>query len=69
LGALPDLNAREKWVVGPLIAILLVLGFYPAPALNLVRDPAKTTMTQVAVQDPAPAEKTAAAPTDNGSKS
>lgn len=46
-----DLSARERWVVGPLIAIMLVLGFYPAPALKLVSDPAAATVSQVGVQD------------------
>ncbi|BDZ41270.1 NADH-quinone oxidoreductase subunit M [Paraoerskovia sediminicola] len=53
LAATPDLSGREKWVVGPLIAGLLVLGLYPAPALDLVRDPATTTLTAVGVTDPA----------------
>ncbi len=55
LTALPDLSARERWVVGPLLALMLVLGFYPAPALDLVRDPATVTLTQVGVDDVAPA--------------
>ena len=53
LAVTPDLSARETWVVGPLIAALLVLGFYPAPALDLVRDPARVTLEQVGVQDAA----------------
>ncbi|NCT91621.1 NADH-quinone oxidoreductase subunit M [Cellulomonas sp. APG4] len=52
LAATVDLSAREKWVVGPLIAAMLVLGFYPAPALDLVREPAQTSLTQVGVDDP-----------------
>lgn len=51
LEALPDLSAREKWVVGPLIALLLVLGFYPAPALDLVRAPATITIEHVGAHD------------------
>lgn len=46
-----DLSGRERWVVGPLIALMLVLGFYPAPALHLVDEPATTTITQVGVAD------------------
>ncbi|MDF2848172.1 MAG: NADH-quinone oxidoreductase subunit [Oerskovia sp.] len=48
----PDLGAREKWVVAPLVVALLVLGFYPAPALDLVREPADATMTAVGVENP-----------------
>ncbi len=55
LTVLGDLSARERWVVGPLIALMLVLGFYPAPALDLVRDPAAVTLTQVGVTDVAAA--------------
>jgi NADH-quinone oxidoreductase subunit M len=47
----PDLSTREKWAVAPLIAIMLVLGFYPAPALDLVREPAKVTLELIGVQD------------------
>jgi NADH-quinone oxidoreductase subunit M len=54
LADIPDLSLRERWVVGPLIALMLVLGFYPAPALDLVRDPAAVTMTQVGVADVTP---------------
>ena len=55
LEQLPDLGAREKWVVAPLVALLLVLGFYPAPALDLVREPAQVTLSDLApagVEDP-----------------
>ncbi|MDO8122491.1 NADH-quinone oxidoreductase subunit M [Isoptericola sp. b490] len=64
LSSLPDLSARERWVVGPLIAAMLVLGFFPAPALNLVREPASVTLEHVGVADVAP---TLASPSDDGS--
>jgi len=57
---LPDASARERWVVGPLVAVMLVLGFVPGPALNLVRPAAQVTITQVGVTDaPAVAEGSA----------
>ena len=31
-----DLAHREKWVVAPLIALFLVLGFYPKPVLDVI---------------------------------
>ena len=62
LRATPDLSARELWVVGPLLALLLVLGFYPAPALDLVREPATITLDQVGVAD-VPSAVTGARPT------
>lgn len=49
-----DLRTRERWVVGPLVALMLVLGFLPGPALDLVRPPAATTLEQVGVDDVAP---------------
>ncbi|MFC8922212.1 NADH-quinone oxidoreductase subunit M [Cellulosimicrobium sp. NPDC057127] len=47
LEELPDLGAREKWVVAPLVVILLVLGFYPAPALDLVDEPADVSVAHL----------------------
>ncbi|MCI5826016.1 MAG: NADH-quinone oxidoreductase subunit M [Arcanobacterium sp.] len=38
-----DLNAREKTVMGVLIAAMLVLGFFPAPVLNAVNPVADST--------------------------
>lgn len=64
LRSTPDLSAREKWVIGPLIALLLVLGFYPAPALDLVREPATITLEQVGVDDVPTAVTGARAGTD-----
>lgn len=66
LAATRDIGSRERWVVGPLIAIMLVLGFYPAPALRLVDQPAGTTVTQVGVTD-APDIPVAETGTDEGS--
>ena len=49
--ACPTLCARETWVVAPLLALMLVFGFVPGPALDLVRPPASVTLEQVGVQD------------------
>ncbi|MEV4293743.1 NADH-quinone oxidoreductase subunit M [Microbispora rosea] len=53
--ALPDLNAREKWVVAPLVALLLVFGFYPKPLLDVINPAVKDTLSSVSVTDPKPA--------------
>jgi len=50
-----DLGSREKWVVAPLIALFLVLGFYPKPVLDIINPAVRTTLTYVGVTDPAPA--------------
>ncbi|GGC09464.1 NADH-quinone oxidoreductase subunit M [Cellulomonas carbonis] len=58
LVATRDLSTREKWVVGPLLAAMLVLGFYPAPALDLFREPAGQSLEDVGVQDSQPTVST-----------
>lgn len=55
LAQMRDLDGRERWVVGPLVALMLVLGFVPAPALDLVRPPAEVSVEQVGLEDVAPA--------------
>jgi NADH-quinone oxidoreductase subunit M len=46
-----DVRSFERWAIVPLIAIMLVLGFWPKPALDLVRPPATTTLHQVGIDD------------------
>ncbi|MEO7058306.1 MAG: NADH-quinone oxidoreductase subunit M [Lapillicoccus sp.] len=50
----PDLGVREKWVVVPLIALFLVLGFYPKPLMDVINPAVRTTLSHVGVTDPAP---------------
>lgn len=57
VASLPDLGARERWVVAPLIAGMLALGVYPAPALGVLAPVAERAVAAVGVDDP-----TAAAP-------
>jgi len=49
-----DLDAREAWVVAPLIAVIIVLGFYPKPVLDAINPAVTRTMQQVGMTDPAP---------------
>ncbi len=49
-----DLSGRERWVVAPLIALFLVLGFYPKPALDLINPAVSNTLGQMKVTDPTP---------------
>ncbi|WP_265445659.1 NADH-quinone oxidoreductase subunit M [Flexivirga meconopsidis] len=49
-----DLDLREKTVAGVLVAILVVLGFFPKPALDLLRPAVSQTLQHVGVQDPSP---------------
>ncbi|MBM6404923.1 NADH-quinone oxidoreductase subunit M [Phycicoccus sp. CSK15P-2] len=50
-----DLSGREKWVVAPIIASFVVLGFYPKPVLDIVNPAVDTTMRIVGVTDPSAA--------------
>lgn len=50
-----DLIPRELLVVAPLIGLLLVLGVYPKPALDVINPAVTHTLTIIDVQDPAPA--------------
>ncbi len=61
LAAHPDLSARERWAVGPLLAAIVVLGLWPAPALDLVREPAAAVQEAVGAPDPT-SEPAAAGP-------
>jgi len=49
-----DMNAREAWVVAPLVAVMIALGFYPKPVLDVLNPAVGRTMQQTSSQDPAP---------------
>jgi NADH-quinone oxidoreductase subunit M len=51
---LRDLVPRELVVVAPLIAILIVLGVYPKPVLDVIAPAVGHTLTTIGQQDPAP---------------
>ncbi|GII26336.1 NADH-quinone oxidoreductase subunit M [Planosporangium mesophilum] len=49
-----DISLREAVVVTPLIALILVLGFYPKPVLDVINPAVKATLSDVGASDPAP---------------
>jgi NADH-quinone oxidoreductase subunit M len=49
-----DISAREVVVVAPLIALILLLGFYPKPVLDVINPAVKATFTQMGNADPNP---------------
>ncbi|MEV4626607.1 NADH-quinone oxidoreductase subunit M [Micromonospora sp. NPDC049523] len=49
-----DITLREKVVVAPLIALLLLLGFYPKPVTDVINPAVQATMENVGKTDPAP---------------
>ncbi|MEY4104657.1 MAG: hypothetical protein RLZZ478_20 [Actinomycetota bacterium] len=51
---LADLNLREKIAIAPVIALIVLLGFYPKPALDLINPVAETTIAKSGFTDPAP---------------
>ncbi|HEU5107370.1 MAG TPA: NADH-quinone oxidoreductase subunit M [Micromonosporaceae bacterium] len=55
-----DLSLREKVVVGPLIVLLLVLGFYPKPVTDVINPAVQATLSDVGKSDPAPTAVTEA---------
>ncbi|MGH8893891.1 MAG: NADH-quinone oxidoreductase subunit M, partial [Actinomycetes bacterium] len=50
----PDLTSREAWAVAPLIAVIIALGFYPKPLLDVINPAVERTLLQVGVEDPQP---------------
>ncbi|MFP5334321.1 MAG: NADH-quinone oxidoreductase subunit M [Actinomycetes bacterium] len=52
--ALPDMRAREAWVVAPLLAVIVALGLYPKPVLDVLEPAVERTMQEVGATDPEP---------------
>jgi NADH-quinone oxidoreductase subunit M len=51
---LSDLTLREKIAIAPVIATIVVLGFYPSPLLNIINPASQTIVSQQGFSDPAP---------------
>ncbi|MEU4644204.1 NADH-quinone oxidoreductase subunit M [Micromonospora sp. NPDC049460] len=49
-----DLNLREKFVVAPLIVLIVLLGFYPKPVTDVINPAVQATMQDIGRTDPAP---------------
>ena len=47
-----DLNLREKIAIAPVIAIIVVMGFYPKPVLDLINPTAEKVVTNAGFTDP-----------------
>ena len=50
---LADLNLREKIAIAPIVAIMVFLGFYPKPVLDIANTSSATVMQHAGVTDPA----------------
>lgn len=55
---LKDLNMREKIAITPVIAVIVALGFFPAPLLNIINPAAKATISALGFSDPKPSIET-----------
>jgi len=51
---MPDLKARELWAVGPLIALIVFVGVYPKPVLDIINPAVHSTLVGVHSSDPVP---------------
>jgi NADH-quinone oxidoreductase subunit M len=49
-----DLSWREGWVIGPVIAVIVVLGVYPKPLLDAINPAVVHTNSVVRSEDPSP---------------
>jgi NADH-quinone oxidoreductase subunit M len=61
LEGIKDLRVREVAAVAPLIALIIGLGVYPKPLLDIVNPAVNNTLSHVQKQDPAPVVPAAAA--------
>ena len=50
-----DLRGREVLAIAPLLVVIIVLGFYPKPVLDIINPAVDRVMQAVDAQDPAPA--------------
>jgi NADH-quinone oxidoreductase subunit M len=50
--AFSDLSVREVVVLAPLVALILLLGLYPQPVLNVINPSVGATLTEVGLSDP-----------------
>ena len=54
LSGMKDLGAREVTALVPIAALSILLGFFPAPILNVVNPAVDRVMTTIGASDPAP---------------
>ncbi|MBO0824203.1 MAG: NADH-quinone oxidoreductase subunit M, partial [Actinobacteria bacterium] len=47
-------KARELWAIAPLIALIVVLGVYPKPALDIINPAVHHTLVGTHSTDPVP---------------
>jgi NADH-quinone oxidoreductase subunit M len=60
VATMPDLRLRELLAVVPLVFLIVAIGVYPKPVLDVINPAVKATMSQVGSVDPVPAHPAAA---------
>ena len=60
LAGMKDLRGREVTALVPIAALSIVLGFFPAPLLNVINPAVDQVMTTIGATDPAPTISSAA---------
>jgi NADH-quinone oxidoreductase subunit M len=48
----PDLTRREIAVLTPLIVLIIALGFFPGPVLDVINPSVAATLNEVGLSDP-----------------
>jgi NADH-quinone oxidoreductase subunit M len=54
IAKMPDLKGRELWAVAPLIALIIVLGVYPKPVIDIINPAVTKTLVQAHSTNPVP---------------
>jgi NADH-quinone oxidoreductase subunit M len=54
VAGMTDLKARELWAVVPLIALIVALGVYPKPVIDIINPAVHSTLTGTNSTDPVP---------------
>ena len=60
VSGMPDLKARELLAVVPLAFLIIALGVYPKPVLDVINPAVQSTMSQTHSTNPVPAHPAAA---------
>jgi NADH-quinone oxidoreductase subunit M len=54
VAGMTDLSLRERWAVAPVVALLIIFGFFPAPMMDFINPAVDRTMESVGAVDPPP---------------
>ncbi len=54
VASMPDLKGRELWAVAPLIALIIVLGVYPKPVIDIINPAVTKTLVEAHSTNPVP---------------